>query len=890
MDLRYVRLGNFDAGGRLDIAASGLGVWTYASNGTGGFLPVRRYGVSGPLAVAELTGGGGLDLVAGPSLLSGDGTGSFAAQRTYPMPAGVLTGVTADFDRDGRMDVAVVDSGGAVSVLRGNGLGGFGPPASTLTGTDPRDLATADFDRDGWPDLAVAHAGTHDVVVLRNDHAGGFTRRSYPLGSTPQSLAVADFGGDGVADIAVADDAVGAVLVLHGLPDGSFVLTGSTAVGTGSLALAAGNFNADVRADLAWFRAPGASTVGTDILPGTGNETFVPAPPIGLYAAEHALIVADVNGDGRQDLLGCGDHQPYPQVSGLGVRLGDGQGGFGPPGVQPPVELQSLVARDFTHDGVPDVAAFESSTTDLGVHLLRGNGDGSFGLFGEAPIPVAGSGRVVLSADFDNDGRMDVAALVAQGNTLTVLLGRDATTGADLKVSVQGTPDPAAAGQTVHYVATAMNQGPLAASSVRLRFRVPIGMSYVGHAPGLPLCVQAGARDLPARQPGRGRAVRAGGGRHHRPQRGRSAVWLGRRARWRRRDGAQRQLHLVRDHHSPVDLAITVTDTPDPVSSGQVFRYTMKVENQGAFTATRVFAVAHLPGGVTLSDLPSPSCVSFDNITVICGINAFFPGQSASFDIDVQAGTFTSVSLTADVDADQLDVDLSDNVAVEETRMSLNVRGELAHGSEWRTVFPAASPSTESYLVQVPPRSAFEVVLDEVSGDVTPVALERLGADASTVLQFGVAVGTGSARALRWQNTAGQAVTQMVRVRSQGCATDCGPDDTYRLRAYEASASFARFNTTGDQQAVVVAQNTGASPLNGTLWFWSSTGSLLASRPFGLGPHASLVLNVTTLVPGSAGTITVTHDGGYGVLAGKAVAIEPATGVSFDTPLTVRPR
>ena len=69
------------------------------------------------------------------------------------------------------------------------------------------------------------------------------------------------------------------------------------------------------------------------------------------------------------------------------------------------------------------------------------------------------------------------------------------------------------------------------------------------------------------------------------------------------------------------------------------------------------------------------------------------------------------------------------------------------------------------------------------------------------------------------------------------------------------------------------------------------TGSLLASRPFGLGPHASPgAERVTTLVPGSAGTITVTHDGGYGVLAGKAVAIEPATGVSFDTPLTVRPR
>jgi hypothetical protein len=43
-------------------------------------------------------------------------------------------------------------------------------------------------------------------------------------------------------------------------------------------------------------------------------------------------------------------------------------------------------------------------------------------------------------------------------------------------------------------------------------------------------------------------------------------------------------------------------------------------------------------------------------------------------------------------------------------------------------------------------------------------------------------------------------------------------------------------------------------------------------------------------LPGQSGSITLTHDGAYGALAGKAVALEPATGLSFDSPLSCKPR
>jgi hypothetical protein len=186
------------------------------------------------------------------------------------------------------------------------------------------------------------------------------------------------------------------------------------------------------------------------------------------------------------------------------------------------------------------------------------------------------------------------------------------------------------------------------------------------------------------------------------------------------------------------------------------------------------------------------------------------------------------------------------------------------------------------------------VALDEASGDyrsgALPVGLDRIGPDTVAVLQAGSAAGAGRARVLRWQNSTSAEETQVVRVRSQGCSTDCGADDTYRLRAYLSSGSFSRFNTTGDQETVVVLQNARATSVTGTLWIWDPAGGLRASHPFVLTSHRVLLLNLASIVPASSGSITVTHDGGYGGLSGKAVAIQPATGFSFDTPLRVAPR
>jgi hypothetical protein len=131
-----------------------------------------------------------------------------------------------------------------------------------------------------------------------------------------------------------------------------------------------------------------------------------------------------------------------------------------------------------------------------------------------------------------------------------------------------------------------------------------------------------------------------------------------------------------------------------------------------------------------------------------------------------------------------------------------------------------------------------------------------------------------------------------LRVAGAACGPGCGPDDGYRLRAYETTASVPRFNNANGQGSVLVLQNTGAAAASGTAYFWSADGQLLASSPLALAARASLTLNLTAVpgLAGRSGTVTIAADAPYGALAGKVVALEPASGFSFDSPLAYRPR
>ena len=208
---------------------------------------------------------------------------------------------------------------------------------------------------------------------------------------------------------------------------------------------------------------------------------------------------------------------------------------------------------------------------------------------------------------------------------------------------------------------------------------------------------------------------------------------------------------------------------------------------------------------------------------------------------------------------------------------------ELAHGSDaWQSLAALAGVAhVDYYRVAQQPYASYEVVVESAAGDVQPVQVERLAADDTTVLPpASQAIGVGAARSLRWRNALSSPVTsESIRVRSGGsCSTDCGADDTYRIRCYETTAAIPRFNNASTQVTVLILQNPTDYTITGTSYFWSAAGALLASSDFTLVARQTLVLSTPSLagLVGQSGAITIAHDGRYGDLVGKAVALEPA--------------
>jgi hypothetical protein len=113
----------------------------------------------------------------------------------------------------------------------------------------------------------------------------------------------------------------------------------------------------------------------------------------------------------------------------------------------------------------------------------------------------------------------------------------------------------------------------------------------------------------------------------------------------------------------------------------------------------------------------------------------------------------------------------------------------------------------------------------------------------------------------------------------------------YEIQLLETTYAVPRFNNSATQQTVLLVQNTRASTVAGEIHFFGPAGALIVSHPFSIPARGLLVLNTSTLGPlaGQSGSALVAHDGGYGALAGKAVALEPATGFTFDTPLEAKP-
>ena len=427
--IEFLVTGDFNSDGRPDLAVSWNAdeISVLLGNGDGTFGGPSRLvgGGTGPtmLNTADLNGDGKLDLVlsnansANLSVFLGTGAGTFAAPKLIPTANTPDATAVGDFNGDGKMDLAV--SGGRASILLGDGTGSFSAPTHFETAYSSYTVAAADFNGDGKIDLVFGHVFFNQITVVFGTGTGTFTGRlDIDAGKDARYVSTGDFNRDGKADILVANRESDDVSILLGDGAGHFGNPASFVVGFGPVQVAAGDFNGDGETDVATVNIFGSNVT---ILLGKAGGAFASASSLGgpSFQGVYTVAAGDFNADGKQDIAGTdfGNKQIW-------TMPGDGTGRFGAR-VSTPTSNKpySITAAQFDGDGKLDLVILEfgSSGIDNYVSVFLPNGDGTFRQ--QTSINAGSSLSRLIVADFNNDGKTDVAVTKNSDAKVAILLG-----------------------------------------------------------------------------------------------------------------------------------------------------------------------------------------------------------------------------------------------------------------------------------------------------------------------------------------------------------------------------------------------------------------------------------------------------------------------------------
>jgi hypothetical protein len=290
------------------------------------------YGVGNvPVSVtaADVNGDGKVDLICANlgddslTVLTNNGNGGFAIAGTNAVGHYPWSVTAADVNGDGKVDLICANfSDNTLTVLTNNGSGGFATASTNAVGNGPRSVTAADVNEDGNVDLICANSLTNTLSVLTNDGSGGFkTAGTYIVDRRPTSVVAADVNGNGKVDLICANSMTNTVSVLTNDGSGGFKTAGTYAVcgvDAAVQSVTAADVNGNGKVDL--ISANGVDETLT-VLTNDGSGGFVLATNIAVDDYPESVVAADVNGDGKVDLI-------VSYTGTLAVLTNDGCGGF----------------------------------------------------------------------------------------------------------------------------------------------------------------------------------------------------------------------------------------------------------------------------------------------------------------------------------------------------------------------------------------------------------------------------------------------------------------------------------------------------------------------------------------------------------------------------------
>jgi hypothetical protein len=366
----------------------------------------------------------------------------------------VVTNPTPGGGTSNTMLFPVAPSRGSVAFGRTNFAGGNVPVG----------LVAGDLNHDGAFDFVASNFGDNTVsVFLGNGHGTFSPKQDYATGVAPGIPVVADLNGDGILDLAVpnlncpttAASCVspllnGSISILLGNGDGTFKSHVDYVAGPWTTAVVTGDINGDGKLDLIAVNGtcPGApcgtTSSSISVLLGNGDGTFRSPVnyTVGLRPGLGSAVVGDFNGDGRLDVATANDFD-----STVSILLGNGDGTFQaqkvfPIGVPPVVQgggvrPVGMITADLNNDGKLDLAV--ANEVGNSVSILLGNGDGTFKP--EVDYTTDHDPQELAVGDLNGDGILDLIVTNANSNTISLYMGRgDGTFQPQVEFATGGTP------------------------------------------------------------------------------------------------------------------------------------------------------------------------------------------------------------------------------------------------------------------------------------------------------------------------------------------------------------------------------------------------------------------------------------------------------------------
>jgi hypothetical protein len=342
-----------------------------------------------------------------------------------------------DLNGDGKPDLITADwDAGKVTVSLGLGDGSFAAGVDYAAGDHPTSIILSDMDGDGRLDLIAANASAGTVSVLLGVGNGQFKQlQAYKLGLNSSLLAIGDFSDSGRADLIAVDAASSRFAFLLNDGKGGFSEPALHALGKTPVAITVADLNHDGHPDLAFANSDGSISILW------GSKGGFQAGPVvsAAQGALSAILAGDFNHDGILDLA-----VTIPGSKQLAILVGNGDGSFAAParysvGANP----VAIISADMDEDGIADLIVTNQGSNTFS--MLGGNSDGSFRT---ALDFVSGRGpTTAVAGDFNNDGHLDLAVLNHDAQSLSLPLGNgDGTFLAARAYGVEMQPRSVAAG------------------------------------------------------------------------------------------------------------------------------------------------------------------------------------------------------------------------------------------------------------------------------------------------------------------------------------------------------------------------------------------------------------------------------------------------------------